>query len=149
MSLIDPTLDRFIAQGAIRDKLHQYALLAKENADFAAMVPLWVKDGTFTLPNGVMVGADKIQSIVATGQPNFIRHHITTVVFEFPSDELAYTDTYFIVYTDIAQPDHWGRWKDRLRKQANGDWLFENKSVIIEGWAEVSFWADLMARLGH
>ncbi|WP_371348631.1 hypothetical protein [Ancylobacter sp. IITR112] len=149
MSFDGRTTERFVAQSAIRDKLHQYALLAKEEADFAAMVPLWVKGGTFTLPNGHVVGADQIQTIVATGQPNFIRHHITTVGYEFPADDLAYTDTYFIAYTDIAQPDHWGRWKDRLRRQENGEWLFENKSVIIEGWAKISFWADLMARLGH
>lgn len=146
-SLSVPSVDRYVAQGAILDALHRYAMLAKEDADFAAMVPLWVEGGTFTLPDGTAVGADQIETIVATGQPDFIRHHVTTVGFDFPADDLVYTDTYFIAYTDIAQPDHWGRWKDRLRRQDDGRWLFEDKRVVIEGWAPVSFWAQLVAKL--
>lgn len=147
-SLAHPSVERYLAQGAIRDVLHRYAALAKEDADFEAMVPLWVEGGTFTLPDGTAVGADQISVIVATGQPAFIRHHITTIDYDFTSDETAETETYFIAYTDIARPDHWGRWVDTFRKQGDGRWLLENKSVVIEGWAEVSFWADLMAKLG-
>lgn len=147
--LTEPSVDRFVAKGAIMDVLTRYAYLAKENADFEAMVPLFTAGGTFTLPNGVAVSSREIASIVATGQPNFIRHHLTTVSVEFTDDDAAATDSYFIAYTDIAQPDHWGRWEDSFARQADGSWLLTNKSVIIEGWAPVSFWAQLMAKLGE
>ncbi|MXG89299.1 nuclear transport factor 2 family protein [Nocardioides flavescens] len=141
--------DRAAAKSAVLDTVHRYAHLAKEAADFDAMVPLWTPDGTFTLPNGHAVPPTEIRTIVATGEPDFIRHHITTCVVDFPTPDVARADTYFIAYTDIAQPDHWGRWDDTLARQDDGRWLFTNKSVVIDGWAEVSFWADLMAKLAQ
>lgn len=143
------SVDRVVAKGAILDVIHRYAHLAKEQADFEAMVPLFTANGTFTLPNGVAVPCTEIRSIVATGEPNFIRHHVTTVAVEFTSDDTASTDTFFVAHTDVAQPDHWGRWEDSFERQSDGAWLLTNKSVVIEGWATVSFWADLMAKLAQ
>lgn len=148
-SLNPPTGDRSLAKAAILDVLHRYAYLAQEDADFEAMVPLFTPDGTFTLPNGEVVAPADIQSIVATGQPDFIRHHVTTVAIDFLDEDHARADTYFIAYTDVAQPDHWGRWEDLLDRQPDGSWLFADKHPIVEGYAPVSFWADLLAKTDH
>jgi hypothetical protein len=143
-----PSVERYVARNAIIESLLRYAYLAKEQADFPSMVPLFTPSGTFTLPNGVSLPSTQISAIVAAGEPNYIRHHVTTTSVEFVDDDTATSDTYFIAFTDIAQPDHWGRWEDHLERQEDGRWLSTDKRVVIEGWAPVSFWADLMSKVG-
>jgi hypothetical protein len=77
-------------------------------------------------------------------EPTFIRHHITTIHIDFADESSATADSFFVAYTDLAQPDHWGRWRDSLARQPDGGWLLTSKQPLVEGWAPQGFWGSVL-----
>ena len=114
--------------------MHRYCNMARENADFAGMSVLYTDDATITFPDGVTVGATEMAKVVKGQEPNFIRHHATTLDITFDGDE-ADVVTMYIAITDEAAPDHWGYWSDRFVKQNDGRWLIRTRAIVGEGAA--------------
>lgn len=98
------------------------------------MADLFTPDGVFVLPDGTAVPRTEIHRIVRGEGPKFIRHHITTIQIDFTSDTTAAVDSYFVAYSDLVQPDHWGRWRDTFRLTGDG-WLLTKKEPVTEGFA--------------
>jgi ketosteroid isomerase-like protein len=137
-------VDRVVARSQIIEVLHEYANMAVEQADFAGMSRLFHDDGRFVLTTGTAVPSNEIHRVVGGNEPTFIRHHITTIKIGFTSDTTAQTDSYFIAFTDLATPDHWGRWRDGFRRGADGRWLLIRKEPVIEGFAPDSWVATVL-----
>jgi len=137
-------VERAVARSEITAVLHRYANMAVEQADFAGMAVLFTPDGQFVLPDGTPVPATEIEKVVAGNEPSFIRHHITTIQIDFISDTTATTDSFFIAYTDLASPDHWGRWRDSFRRADDGRWLLTSKQPVIEGFAPEGWVATVL-----
>jgi hypothetical protein len=65
--------------------------------------------------------------------PGLVRHHVSSVVIEFPLPTEASVRSYFFVVTSIG-PDHWGRYLDRL--EPDGDrWRFTERRAQVDGHA--------------
>ena len=114
--------------------IHRYCHMARENADFAAMAPLFTHDGVFRIP-GRDLAPTEIDQVVRGEGPRFIRHHATTIDIRFVAADEARTETFFLAVTDEANPDHWGCWRDVFRKQSDGRWLIQERTVVPEGAA--------------
>jgi len=127
-------LERMIARSEITAILQRYANMAVENADFAGMARLFTDDGTFILLDGTAVPVTEIEKIVAGHEATWIRHHLTTIQIDFTSETTATADSYYIAFTDLAQPDHWGRWRDTLRREPDGRWMLTSKQPLVEGF---------------
>lgn len=127
-------LERMIARSEITAILQRYANMAVENADFAGMARLFTDDGTFILLDGTAVPVTEIEKIVAGHEATWIRHHLTTIQIDFTSETTATADSYYIAFTDLAQPDHWGRWRDTLRREPGGRWMLTSKQPLVEGF---------------
>lgn len=137
-------VDRVIARSQITEVLHEYAHMAVEQADFGGMDRLFHDDGRFILTTGTAVPSNQIHRVVGGNEPTFIRHHITTIKIDFTSETTAQTDSYFIAVTDLAVPDHWGRWRDTFNRTADGRWLLTRKEPVIEGFAPGSWVATVL-----
>ena len=137
-------IDRAIARDQIAEILHAYAHMAVEQADFGGMSVLFHPDGQFVLPDQTVVPCNEIHRVVKGTEPTFIRHHITTIQIDFTSATTASTDSYFVAATDLAWPDHWGRWRDSFRRGADGRWLMTSKAPIIEGFAPAGWAAAVL-----
>jgi hypothetical protein len=127
-------LARAVARSEITEVLQRYANMAVEEADFAGMTRLFTSDGQFVLLDGTSVPATEIERIVDGHEAKWIRHHLTTVHIDFTSESTANTDSYYIAFTDLAQPDHWGRWRDSLRLEPDGRWMLTSKQPVVEGF---------------
>lgn len=127
-------LERMIARSEITALLQRYANMAVENADFEGMARLFTDDGTFILLDGTAVPVTEIERIVAGHEATWIRHHMTTIHIDFTSETTATADSYYIAFTDLAQPDHWGRWRDTLRRESDGQWMLTSKQPLVEGY---------------
>lgn len=135
MTTTDPeSVARTVDRSEITALLHHYANLAVENADFAAMARLFTDDGKFILLDGTAVPTTEIERIVAGHEASWIRHHLTTTKIDFISENTATADSYYIAFTNLAQPDHWGRWRDSLRREPGGEWLLTSKQPLVEGY---------------
>lgn len=136
--------DRAIARSEITEVLQRYANMAVENADFAGMARLFSHDGEFILLDGTAVPVSDIEKIVAGNESVFIRHHLTTIHIEFTSPTTATADSYYIAFTNLAQPDHWGRWLDTLRREPDGRWVLTSKRPVIEGYSPEGWVATIL-----
>ena len=127
--------DRAVARSEITEILHRYTSMAREDADFPAMADLFTEDGVFVLPGGVEVPRTEIHRIAEAAPPRLIRHHVTTIDIRFHGDDSAETESFFIAYSDLVQPDHWGRWRDRFRRTPAGHWLLTRKEPLLDGYS--------------
>lgn len=135
--------DQATAITAIQTVIHRYAFLARENADVSAIVDLFAPEGVFVLPDGNSVPAAAMAAIVGDRPPKFIRHHVTTSVVDLKGDTTAESTTYFVAYTDLANPDHWGYWNDAFRKNEDGSWVLTSKQPVVEGFVRDGEWAKM------
>jgi len=119
-----------------------------DDGDFHGMSKMFSPEGTFGLgSNASAVGPDAISRMLSefsaslTKRPNgptYMRHHLTTAVIELDGENDASADTYFLNFNERGL-DHWGRFRDRLKRDATGEWLFTRRETIEEGKAENSF----------
>ena len=126
-------IERAVARSEITAMLHRYANMAVEQADFAGMARLFTDDGQFILLDGTAVPATEIERIVEGHEATWIRHHLTTIQIDFPTETTATADSYYIAFTDLAHPDHWGRWRDSFRRESDGRWMLTSKQPVVEG----------------
>jgi hypothetical protein len=137
-------VERAVARSEITAILHRYANMAVEQADFAGMAQLFTADGQFILLNGTAVPSTEIEKIVAGNEAAWIRHHLTTIQIDFTSEITATADSFYIAFTDLAQPDHWGRWRDSFRLEADGRWMLTSKQPLVEGFHPEGWMATVL-----
>ena len=110
---------------------------------------LFAESGTYTLQNGkAATGPPAIERMLAefsknmadleVAAPKYMRHNITTSHVDVVGADDARGDTYFLNVNDKGL-DHWGRWRDRFIRDADGRWLFASREVIVEGMADTSW----------
>jgi hypothetical protein len=63
---------------------------------------------------------------------------VSSLRVDFPSRTDAVATSYFLAIT-ASGPDHWGRYRDRLRA-VDDRWLFAHRQATVDGWAPGS-WA--------
>jgi hypothetical protein len=146
VSVLDPvSIDHALARSQIIELLHRYAYLARDHADWDAMVPLFAPDGVFITPFGP-VPPTEISKIEMGVDIQFIRHHITTIDIEFVDETHAVAESFYLAVTDLAQPDHWGNWRDELRFDGTR-WLLTRKDPNggKTGWHPDGYLARAMA----
>jgi len=127
------SIERCLARSEIEALFHRYAVLATETPDIARMTTVFEEDGIFRLPNGVMVKPCDLLEVVRGNNPKFIRHHITSIDIQFVSATEAHTQAYFFATTHLSRNDHWGQWKDIVKRGPSAQWLIADRSVIVEG----------------
>jgi hypothetical protein len=69
--------------------------------------------------------------LAANAERAFVRHHVSSIRVTVDSDDEATARSYFLVLTEIGT-DHWGSYRDRLRKVGD-EWLFAERRVTVEG----------------
>jgi hypothetical protein len=115
--------------------MHRYCHMARENADFAGMAVIYTPTARIRLPDGTEVGANDMKEVVKGSEPNFIRHHVTTLDIQFRGEREADVTTMYLAITDQAAPDHWGEWRDHFVKQDDGRWLIDRRAIHVDGAA--------------
>ena len=130
--------DEAIARTHIFALLHRYASLAREEADYDEITKLFQSDGIISL-EGRQLEPSQLKVITSVNKPKMLRHHITTIDVQFVSPDEAHCQSYIIAGTHMKLPDHWGRWDDVVRRQSDGRWLFQKKTIVSEqvdpeGW---------------
>lgn len=126
-------LEHCVARNEITALFHRYAVLATEEPDLEGMLTVFLDNGVFRLPNGVVVKPRNLLAVVQGNNPKFIRHHITSINIQFISATEAHTQAYFFAITNMSNMDHWGQWKDIVTQNAQGRWQIADRSVIVEG----------------
>ena len=60
-----------------------------------------------------------------------LRHHLSSIRITVTAPDEATSTSYFLAITSIG-PDHWGRYKDRLARTADG-WQIVHRQLLLEG----------------
>lgn len=136
-------MEKTIARSEIIEVLHRYCILGKENCDWDALARCFEPDAAFRLPGGTVVKPNEISQVVSKGEANLNRHHITTIAITFKNSNEACSESLFMSITDVGYPDHWGKWKDIVRKQVDGSWLISDREIIMEGSNPKGWFAGL------
>lgn len=142
------TLDQeAIARTQITAVMHRYASLGRENANWAELGKLLANGATYRLADGTELPAERMSEVVRGKEAKYIRHHITTIDIQFTSDTEAHAEAIFFAATDTTFNDHWGVWSDTFRKQDDGRWLIQERTIVIEGmapggWCDAVYGAD-------
>jgi hypothetical protein len=145
-------------------RIQIHALLAEhvhrgDAGNVGLMIGLYAPGATYELPNGMVLhGTEQMREILggaSSGSTDdgwgleYMRHHLTTTHIQLTNnaeDATARSDSYFLNVNNRGL-DHWGRWKDEFKKQADGNWLFSSRKVIVEGSVEGS-WFETASGLG-
>lgn len=121
--------------------MHRYASLARENCNWEELGKLLAPGAIYRLVDGTELSAHQMSDVVRGNEAKYIRHHITTIDIQFLSDSEAHCEALFFAATDTTFNDHWGHWKDIFRKQGDGSWLIQDRSIVVEGMASGG-WCD-------
>jgi ketosteroid isomerase-like protein len=139
------------ARESIRDLTTRY----NSNGDagrFANVRQLFLDDAVMDLEGEVKTGLDEIMTIFtgtqsklhdipAAGIPGapiekaalpYVRHFTATHQIDLVDENNATGRLYFFVVTPIG-PDHWGRYTDTYRTNAEGQWKFARRHVKVDG----------------
>jgi len=126
--------------------IHRYAQRG-DAGDAAALAATFLPDGVLeTERGGAVRGRAAIQEYIASiaaavpaevPRPRFVRHHVSDIdVTELDADGVASVRSYFLVLTDgpdgASRIDHSGRYRDRMRRDVDGVWRFEHRSVRLD-----------------
>ncbi|RDL41317.1 uncharacterized protein BP5553_01296 [Venustampulla echinocandica] len=133
--------EQAIARVQITAVMHRYASLARENCDWAELAKLLAPGAIYRIGGGVEVGAGDMKEVIRGKEAKYIRHHITTIDIEFTSGVEAHSRAQFFAATNYLFNDHWGHWKDTWRKQSDGSWLIQDRTIVTEGMAPGG-WCD-------
>ncbi|MCU1352156.1 MAG: hypothetical protein JWM05_1365 [Acidimicrobiales bacterium] len=60
-----------------------------------------------------------------------VHHHVSSTVIDVATSQEATASSYFVVLTAVGV-DHWGRYRDRLRPEADR-WLLSERVVRVDG----------------
>ena len=140
----------------VRRTLGRY-VIATDSGAYEEFFSLFTDDGEFVLPDGsVGVGPTGVAALLAekgaaykpieVWEPAFMRHHTTTIDIEVVSPTEATVEAYFMVCTDRGL-DHWGRWVDRLVREADGCWRFRRREVHTEASYPESWYATTYSKV--
>lgn len=127
--------EQAVARTHITAVLHHYASLARETVEWDEVKKLFEADAVFQLLDGRVFPASRMEELLRHPEGTYLRHHITTINIQFAGADEAYSESYFFVANNFRFTDHWGRWKDVFRRQADGSWLIHQRSVVVEGQA--------------
>lgn len=136
------TAAREHARSEITSVMHRYASLAREGADFSAMAKCFTPDALYRLPHGVAIPPSRMVEVVRGNEAKYIRHHITTIDIQFVGENEARSEAFYLALTDLACPDHWGMWRDVFRRQADGSWLIQDRTIVVDGAAPGGWYAN-------
>ena len=149
MDLFDApgSVARCVAKSEIETLFHRYAVLATETPVIEKMAALFKTDGVFRLPNGVAVKPADLLQVVKGNNPDFIRHHITSIDIHFVGETEAHSRAYFFAITHKSNFDHWGQWKDVVTKGQDGRWLIADRTIVVDGgdpngWYKTTYPSD-------
>jgi hypothetical protein len=139
------------AREAVRHTIASYTYAA-DNGRFDDVAALFALDGVLEVQGiggATATGRDAILGffqgvggdVVSTAPPGRMQHHVASVRVDVVSPTEANATCYFTVMTG-AGVDHWGRYKDRLVPDADGNrWLFAHRLVRTDGRTPGG-WAD-------
>ncbi len=74
--------------------------------------------------------ADRVAQ--AGTSPGPVRHHVSSLLGETDGPTAATAVSYFLVMTSIGV-DHWGRYRDQVAVDTDGQWRFTNRTVRVDG----------------
>ncbi|MGH7822936.1 MAG: nuclear transport factor 2 family protein, partial [Candidatus Binatia bacterium] len=123
------------AREAIRDTIARYAQFA-DGGRFAELAELFTDDGVLEIAGEAPIrGREAIEGflgavkerLAGSGMPARIRHHVSSVRIDLAGEDEASAASYFLVVSDRG-PDHWGRYRDTLRRVGD-HWLFHERKV--------------------
>ena len=127
-------VQRTVARSEIRALIDRYAVIARDHASWEEMSKVFANNAVYRLPNGKAVTPQELSQVVQGAEAKYIRHHVTTVDINLVSSEEAMVESYYIAITDSASPDHWGCWKDTVRKdQKSGLWKIQDRTLVPDG----------------
>ena len=129
------------ARLAIEDTLARYTRFADGGrpADLAA---LFADDGALVVGGDEAHGREAIVEYLESAKASLagsaagggrIRHHTSSLRIDFEGRDQARATSYFLAIT-AAGPDHWGVYRDRLRR-IDGRWMLARREAIPEGAA--------------
>jgi hypothetical protein len=139
------------AREAVRHTIASYTYAAY-NGRFDDVAALFAVDGVLEVQGtgGARAeGRDAIlgfflgvgSDVVSSAPPGRMQHHVSSIRVAVDAPTEATANCYFTVMTG-AGVDHWGRYKDRLVPDPEGDrWLFAHRLVRTDGRTPGG-WAD-------
>jgi len=141
----------------VRKTMAEYVVFTDSGrvAEFAA---LFGEKGEFVLPDGSShIGATAIAALLnghaayfaanpEKGPPGYLRHQITTADIEIHDEDSAHVDSYFMTLTQ-NRVDHWGKWIDDFKRDAEGRWRFHKRVVITDGYDPDGWFANSFSKL--
>jgi hypothetical protein len=142
MGIGSPAVDDWevAARLSIEDTLARYSRFADGGRphDLAA---LFTDDGVLAVGTRELTGRDEIaaflgsmkESLASSAGGGRIRHHTSSLRIDFDGVDDARATSYFLAIT-AAGPDHWGVYRDHLRR-VNERWLLSRREAITEGAA--------------
>ena len=134
-------IEELLAREAIRDVIARYNH-AGDRGRLDELAACFTEDGVMELPDTPPLrGRDAIrrhlEGVVASlrdaTERATLAHHVASLRIERTAPDSARADAYFSVYTEIGL-DHWGRYSDRLRRDAD-QWRFAQRRVRVDGAA--------------
>jgi hypothetical protein len=133
------------ARVAIDDLIGRYVRFA-DGGRAADLASLFTEDGVLVTDTDEVRGRPAISryldeaksSLAASSGGGQIRHHVSSLRVDFPSQTEARATSYFLAITALG-PDHWGRYRDRVVRVGD-EWLFARRAAAVDGWAPGS-WA--------
>lgn len=136
------------AREELRDLVAAYAHAA-DSGRFDEVVALFADDGVLETPDRIEHrGREGIRAFLggtgaalagATTVP-LIRHYVSNLRLAVTGTDDATGAAYFLVVTERG-PDHWGRYRDRYVRTAEG-WRFAHRRVRLDGYAANSWAAE-------
>jgi len=140
-------LSELAAREAIRDLVARYAHAA-DRGRLDELCALFTDDGALRIDEREpLVGRDAIRAFLGATRTSvrsetrsaLIRHHVSNLQITVDGPESATGVSYFFVVSERG-PDHWGRYRDRYRPDADR-WRFAERRVRVDGFAPGS-WAE-------
>lgn len=113
--------------------LHRYASLAREHFDASQIDSLFHPGALIHFLDGRKLKPEQLSEITRSDPPMLLRHHLTTIDIQFVARDVAHCQSFATTGTHVKMPDHWARWDDKVRRQSNGRWKFDEKIIVLEG----------------
>ena len=141
-----PSLDDRLATAELLDR---YPFLVDQGR-YDELAGLFTSDGVVEGPvgepghgrEGITEFFRAAARVVEGPLPRLMRHHVTSRAIELDGDE-GKASSYFVAFSETG-PDHWGRYRDQLRK-VDGSWLLRSRVFSVDGYVAGSWWERNLA----